>query len=235
MYINYNLLYSKNLSDIDYHVLQKIFQKEEKLLEPFLDRFNILEELGLIQYLKGKEGQAKGVRISRKGKSFLSQLQTMSYTDSIGSLVESLISLYKTNGKHVGNKLEVQSRLIWFIAQTGFSPKVIRLTVEEYLLDNPEYTMSLENLIWKPASIAFSVHKQLKGSKLYDCICFKYDLNQTFLIETKKNKAIEWLQSVSNLNVPKGVGSELYFTGSYQGDVEQVKKIEEYYFNFISE
>lgn len=229
MYINYQLLYEKGLSDEDLSILQKIFQKEEVLLEPFLDHFERFEDLGLIQYLKKKEGTVKGVRISKKGKALLSQLETMGYSDKIGELVDKLVENYVTRNKHVGTKLEVQDRLIWFIGQTGFSTKVILDSVEEYLTLNSEYTKSLENLLWTPSSKAFSVHKNLKDSKLFDFICQKYNLNQTFIIEDKGGKYVKWLADISALTIPKGLPEELYFTGTYKTDLEHIQLLKKMY------
>lgn len=233
-YINYELLYSKSMNDVDFHILQKIFQKEDILLEPFKDHFKRFKDLGLIQYLKGKEDSVEGIRISKKGKEFITQLETMGYNDSIGTLVDKLIELYNTNNKHTGNKLEIQNRLIWFIAQTGFSSAVIFKSVEEYLLYNSEFTKSLENLIWTPSSKAFSIHKNLKDSKLYDYICTKYNLNESFFVEDKKGKEITWMASVANLSVPKNLESEAYFTGSYEGDLKHVEELKNKYIKEVT-
>ncbi|MDC7251013.1 MAG: hypothetical protein PQJ49_13955 [Sphaerochaetaceae bacterium] len=153
----------------------------------------------------------------------------MDYNDKIGALVDALIENYQTRNKHTGTKLEVQDRLIWFIAQTGFSTKVILSAVEEYLTLNSEYTKSLENLIWTPSSKAFSVHKNLKDSKLFDFICNKYKLNDTFIIENKGGKYVQWLHDVAMLEVPKKLPDEVYFTGSAQTDLEHSDKIKKLY------
>ena len=229
-YINFKLLYEKGLTDHEYLLLQKVFQKEILLLEPFSDDLKPLFDRGLIQYLKGKENVLKAVRISKKGKEFLSQLSTMDYTDNIGEILDIIVDLYKSNDKHVGTKLEVKNRLVWFIAETGFSAKVIINSIEEYLSTNTEYTKSLENLLWTPASKAFSVHKNLKDSKLFDFICQKYSLDETFIVEHKGGKEMEWLSNVSRLSVPKKLNEELYFTGNMESDLEHVNKLKKLYF-----
>ncbi len=233
MYINYKLLYESGLSNKDFHILQMIFQKEDVLLEAHISCFKRFEKLELIQYIKAQKSKSKAIRVSKKGKSLLSNLGVMSFNNNLGDLIESLISLYETHQKYVGNKLEVQSRLIWFVAQTGFSSKVIHSSTEEYLNDNPEFTKSLENLIWTPSSKAFSIHKNLKNSKLYDFICQKYKLDENFLIENKKGKHIAWLQTVSSIIVPKTLQKELYFTNSYETDVIHVEKLKKQYLKLI--
>lgn len=232
-YINYNHLYKKGLNETDYHILQKIFQKESILLEPHLSDFKRLFDLGLIQYLKGKENTIEGVRISKKGKTFLNQLEDLEYSDEIGKLNEKLIELYEVNQKHGGNKLEIQNRLTWFISQTGFGADQIIKVIEEYLMNNREYTMSLENLIWKPQSKAFSVHKNLKDSRLYDLFCKKYSMDESFFIENNKGVELEWLYAVAHLNPSKKLENDLYFTGSYESDLEHIKKIKIKYLNKI--
>lgn len=229
-YINFKLLYEKGLSDHEYLLLQKVFQKDILLLEPFKDDLKPLFDKGLIQYLKGKEGILEAVRISKKGKDFISQLSTMDYNDNVGQILEAILELYQSHNKPIGTKLEVKSRLIWFVTETGFSSKVIISAVEEYLSINTEYTKSLENLLWTPASKAFSVHKNLKDSKLFDFICLKYNLNETFIVEGKGGKEMEWLGNVSRLEVPKKLTPELYFTGSMETDLEHITKLKKLYF-----
>lgn len=224
-YINYKLLYEKGLSDQDFHILQKIFQKEEILLEAFKEHFKRFEELGLVQYLKGQEDTVKGIRTSKKGNDLLNNLGIMSYNDNIGKLVDELISSYESRNKSTGTKLEIKNRLTWFIGQTGFGTKVIANIVEEYLVDNPEYTKNLENLIWKPQSVAFSVHKNLKESELYSIICKKYGLDDTFYLEARDKRNFKWLFNMASLDVVRGMDKSYYMTGSYKGDLEYKEKM----------
>ena len=123
MYINYKLLYEQGLDDNDYHNLQKIFQKEDFFLalhcsDRELDKY---ETMNLIQYTKSGKDRLDRVRISKKGKSFLTNLEVMDYTESIAACVSSVVNLYEASEKHVGNKLEVQNRMTWFTSQTGFN------------------------------------------------------------------------------------------------------------------
>lgn len=233
-YINYKILYEKGLSDSDFHLLQKVFQKDIILIEPFLDDLRRFKSMDLIQYLKGKEEQVEGLRISKKGNELLNQLSTIGYNDYIGELINKLIDLYKASNKHVGTKLEVQSRLIWFIENTGFSNTVIFKSVEEYLLNNTEYTKSLENLIWSPPSKAFSVHKNLKDSKLYDFICEKYNLDVEFYLKNEKSKEMNWLYQLSKLEVPKNLDKSLYFKGDAFSDFEHISNMKKEYLKRIT-
>lgn len=232
-YINYNHLYKKGLNDKDYHILQKIFQKETTLLEPHIKDFKKLLDLELIQYLKGKENTVEGVRISKKGKTFLNQLEDLNYTDELGVLIDKLIELYEINNKDYGNKLEIQSRLGWFISQTGFGSSQIMEIVEKYLDENREYTLKLENLIWRPQSQAFSVHKNLKDSRLFEMFRIKWNLDESFYIKDKKGVEMDWLSKISSLEPSKKLKKELYFTGSYESDMQHIVKLKNKYFRKI--
>jgi hypothetical protein len=214
--------------------LQKIFQKETFLLTIHCTEMQLhkYEEMGLIQYNKNGGDIYDRVRISRKGKTLLSNLEKGEFSSEIAELCDKIINDYEVAEKHVGNRLEVQNRLTWFIYNTGFSTKVVGDAVEEYLIDNSEYTLSLENLLWKPPSKAFSVHMNLKDSKLYDILCNKYKLNHNFFTADKKfDRSTQWLFEVSKLKVPKKLQPEFYITGSFESDNNALNKLKGMFFN----
>ena len=237
-YINFTYLYKKGLTDQQFLVLQKIFQKDFLLLKDNEQDIKYLLEQNLIQYLSSDKGKhlLENLRVSKKGVNLLNNISEKDYTDEIGVLLKNLTDLYERENKYIGNELEVRNRLIWFVAQTGFNTKTISNIVEEYLMENTEYTLSLENLIWKPQSKAFSVHKNLKDSKLYDLICKKYNLNYDFFLkDIDKNKTLKWLKAVALLPYPpKNIDTKLLFTGDRLKDIAHINSIRlEYYGNFI--
>ena len=226
MYINFKILLQKNITESQFILLQKIAQKELLLIKAdnktTQKNIKYLLEQGYIQYLKNSnEKDIKNIRISKKGKQLLLAIETPLYSDYIGKLLNELISIYESNGKYIGNKLEVQNRLVWFVANTGFNYKTIINAVEEYITENPEYTKSLENLIWSPPSKAFSVHKHLKDSKLFDIISNKFKLNDKFFIDNK-NKLETFLFDISKIQLPKKMDKKYYFTGGYKTDQEHL-------------
>lgn len=225
-YINYTLLYEKNLSDNDFHILQKIFQKDTILLKPFLSEFKRLEELELISYLKGKENTAEGVRISLKGKTLLDQLSQMNYSDDIGKLVDSVIQLYEVHNVETGKKAEIINKATWFVQETGLNVDKIYELIENYITymkeNNKEYIIHLTNLFWKPKSV-FSVHKNLSESFLYDMFCKKYKIDPTKSIKVN-NVKIKWIKQISSLKTPKTLPKELTLTGSVKTDNELIDK-----------
>ena len=233
MYINYQFLFSKELTINHLTALQMIFQKEYTLVENFEEELNTLLSIEYIEMLKKSENMFES-RVTKKGKTFLDKIGTMGYTEEIGELCKELIELYTGYNKVTGTKLEVQNRLIWFISQTGFNPPIIKNVVQDYLSENTTYTKSLENLIWKPGSV-FSTHKNLKDSHLYDVICKKYKLNSEFFLKKKKGVELTWLHKISQLKPPKkSKNKEIYLTGSYESDMLAINKIKSIYIDLAS-
>lgn len=220
-YINFKMMYSKGLSTDDYITLQMILQQEATFLKEKEDLFPKYEGFGFVQYIKGKGELSERIRLTKEGLSILKQIATPNLTDEVAVLSNSVIEMYETQQKPVGNTFTVQDRLLWFLSETGFTTDSIYQTVEEYLQTSGEYTMSLENLFWRPTSKAFSVHKKLEESKLYDIMCAKYKINKFFFTK-KRGVSVEWMFDVSKLQLPKKMDKEFYFTGSYEGDFKHI-------------
>lgn len=223
MFINYELLFKKNLTFEDLNTLIQINQKEGLLIQgKDLSKY---EELDLITYLSAPKEKHLSVRLSKNGKAFLDALSTRGLTEDIGNLTKDLIQMYETESKETGNHLEIQKRLIWFIEETGFGPKAIKTVVDNYLSSSGDYTMRLDNLIWKGQSLAFSVHFHLKDSRLFDLFTKNYNLPTHFFINPTRSKEEQWLWDLSQLDIPKRVAPELYFTGAYKTDQEFQNKV----------
>lgn len=207
-YINYRKLYSNGLNNTDYHLMQCLFQKEpECVLGAYPpSSFVKLADMGFIDYKN---------KLTKRGRKYLIDVSEAGYDDSIGELTNELVELYESVRKPTGTSLNVQDNLVWFISVTGFSNKAVAGSVSDYLAESGQYTKRLDNLIWTPASKAFSVHKNLKDSPLFELMCRKYNLNKEFYME-RRDKQTEWLFDLSRLKVPKR-GDGLWFTDS-KGD-----------------
>ena len=231
MYINYDLLFKKGLTAEDYHTLIQINQKEHLLLEgKDLSKY---EELNLVDHVKGEE-KYKTARLTKNGRVFLDSLSTKGFTDEVGTLLKKLSDTYESYSKDTGNLLEVRNRLIWFIESTGFGPKAIFNAVDEYLTNSGDYTMNLDNLIWRAPSKAFSIHYNLKDSKLFDLISKQFNFTITFFLEDRTSVEDRWLQAVSQLEIPKRLTDKsLYFTGDYKTEVDFQKRLKQLYFKKI--
>lgn len=230
-YINYKLLFEKGFTLEDYHVLNMLNQKEYVFLEAFSDTLDKFIELGIAGYKKGKEGSLNFLRIDARGVKLLEELHTYNFSIDIEEVQKNIEGLYEVNGNFIGKRLKIRENLIWFKQVTIFNNKIIVDTVSEYLhSQNPDYIMSLENLIWRPQSKAFSVHKTLKDSLLYELVCKKYKIDTAFFENKKSTKEVNWLDTVSRLVPSKAINSELYFTGSMRTDLEHIEKVKVEYF-----
>lgn len=223
MFINFDLLFKKGLDFEDLGTLLQINQKESILLEG--KDFTKFEELKLVMYLKNSKEKHISIRLSKEGKGFLDALSTKGLTEEIGILAKEIAKIYEDYGKDSGNFLEFQKRLIWFIEETGFGPKAIKDVIEKYVIDSGDWTLRLDNLVWKGQSIAFSVHYNLKDSKLFDLVIKQYNLLPNFFINPTRSAEEIWLQEISKIVIPKKLPEDLYFTGNYKSDKEIQDKL----------
>lgn len=218
MYISFDLIAQK----MDLHsfmVLQAIKQKES-FCEVWTDELKELQDHGYIE--RCKNGSYK---LTSKGSSFLTSITEGNIPVEVKELAEELIAMYNARGKNVGRKMEIESRLAWFVDASMFSDNTIKDAVAGYLAVAGEYTSSLENLIWKPQSL-MSVHKHLKDSKLFDIIASKYGVTSLKTEETTKSKEMRWLMAVSKLpDPPKNASPGSTFTGDALQDAEAIKRI----------
>lgn len=221
MYVNFERLLSSGMTAQELLYLLAVRQKEKMIVETIPSE--TIEMFRINGWIEGE----KTMKLTKKGTALLDQIETAGLTSEISLLLNDLTELYKSYGKDIGISVkEAESRLIWFISETNFRPGVIRDTVLTYLEDNPEYTLSLCNLIWKPQSAAFSVHKKLRESKLFDLIAQKFGFKTDPYFEDKKTVEYAWLFAVSRLpNPPAKSELNVYFTGSSKEDKERIKDI----------
>lgn len=230
MYLNFYELYSSDYDLRDLATLIAIRQKEDDCLinqesAAKLEKANMIEQQ--------KNGAYK---LTVKAMEFISVVETPGLTEEVSLLLDYLINLYRTIGKETGIVKEAEKRLIWFMGATGFSAKIIKVTVEEYLNKNREYTLSLANLIWKPQSVAFAIHMKLAESKLFDLISDKFSISSRFYFEDKTPKDITWLLAVARLpDPPVKLPSELSFTGSGKSDRDKLKQLKTELYKKIKE
>ena len=209
MYINFKYLICQEFPIPQFILLQQVSQKDFELFE--LEDLKFLQEKGFVTSKPYKDK----VRITKEGKSFLTQCTTYKYTEECGQLVQTLVELYENYNFPIGKELMVRQNLIWFLSETGFKPTIILSTVEAYL--NTKVggnAVWLQNLIWKPTSVLGSRPK-LSESILYELICKKYHLPVTFLTK-KRNRGTEYLFQLSQLR--PSTKSGIYASGSYDGD-----------------
>lgn len=170
MYVNFNVLDSKNISWEELMILQIIYQKDYSRLEKYRDGLNSLwkkEMLTLIKEVKKDTPKYMLARLSDKGKRFLKDLSVAEITDESRNLAAKLISLYDNNNLTIANKKKIVELVSWFLAETGFEPNKVYAVVQTYISETPkEFTSNLNNLIWRGESV-FATKWQLSQSKLY--------------------------------------------------------------------
>ncbi len=173
-YVNLPYLKSKGLTIKQWLIIQLIHQKESEQLRALLQdnpqHLVWFEDKGLIKFVKTPKDKFKSVRIDKKGKDILSKCCIKDNSPEIEQLCSDVMEEYEALGKATGTRLNVLDRLIWFLSVTDFEIDEVKEAVEAYLHDNDEYTKRLDNLIWTPQSTAFSVHKNLKDSILFDML-----------------------------------------------------------------
>lgn len=230
MYINFELLLKSELKPYELLDLQAIKQKDDTMIAS-------MEEKDLKKYeLNGfvEKNKAGKYRLTKKGGTFLDTIETPEETEEAERASKEAIRMYEEAGKDIGvSRMEAKSRMAWFLAVTGFKTELVIQKIESYLTESGQYTLSLCNLIWKPPSAVFSVHKNLKDSKLFDLISSSFKFDNMAFFEARKSKEMEWLFGISRLpNPPKG-NADILFTMDVRQEIERMKNIKTYLFNKI--
>lgn len=219
MYINFKELRESDLAIQDIETLVGVRQKEDEVILQ-KDSIDTLLEKGYIERFKNGN-----LKLSPKGQSFLNVIETPGITEEVSNLVSSLVKMYESNDKPTGIIKDIEQRVSWFLHETGFGTKKIEQEVDRYLGESGTYTMSLSNLIWKPKSVAFSVHMKLSESMLFDLMARRYGLNTSIYFADKKPKDIAYIMAVSKLpNPPASISPDSTITGSVKGDKEAILK-----------
>ncbi len=220
MYINFKELAESDLSIIDIGTLVGVRQKESE--EIFLES-SVYSLLGKGYIERFKNGNLK---LSPKGQSFLNIIETPGITKEVSDLTSALVKMYESEGKPTGIIKEIEQRVSWFLHETGFGVEKIKQEVSRYLSENGKFTMSLSNLIWKPKSVAFSVHMKLSESTLFDLMARRYGLNTGIYFADKKPKDIGYIMAVSKLpDPPASINPDYTITGSAKGDKNAILRM----------
>lgn len=226
MYISFDLI-TQRMSLLSFLALQSIKQKDS-YAEAFKEELPPLEEQGYIE--KCKNGNYK---LTQKGGAFLTSVTESPVDPGIESLAEALIAMYEGRGKKPGKRLEIISRLAWFVDASMFNDNIIQEAVSGYLATSGEYTSSLENLIWKPQNL-MAVHKNLKDSKLFDLISSRYGILRFKYDDISKSKENKWLTAVSKLpDPPSKINPEYTFTGDVKKDMQAISRIKRRLFTIL--
>lgn len=231
MFVNFERMVESGITATDLLQLIAIRQRDKAVVDAISE-----EQIGKFMDAGYIEPLAKGGhKISKKGGALLVVIETPGITKEINDAFEKLKSLYESYGKDIGISIkEAQNRLIWFMGNTGFRGNVIIEETRQYLENNPEYTMTLCNFIWKPPSQAFSVHMNLKDSKLFDLIARRFGMNTNAYFDGVKGREAEWCFALSRLpEPPRNCRPDYLFTRDVSKEKETLRGIKMMFINSI--
>lgn len=175
-YFNTELAKDKGLHPIDIFILQLLHQnKSDDTSEDIAlimddDSMKRLHAFGLMEMIKGtkKMDEFQKLRLSKKGKKWLSDLQTYNIVENDVKVFESLKAIYIEEGKEVGSEKKTKELIAWFRNETGFNHRQIWLIAKKFVndVDRMEYSKVLEYAFWKSTN-HFQVQPKLEDSKMF--------------------------------------------------------------------
>jgi hypothetical protein len=175
MYINFKLLNKKGLSPVDLIILQLAKQNKNEDLEADLslqdvNRIDILEGFGFVDYIKGDKKQSKlsKLRLTKSGGNLLDDLETPEILPEDILLFDWISDVYMQLGKQIGNKKKTKMYIALFRVHSGIEKNHLAALLEKFVKDesNMEFNFRLEYAFFKPTNV-FQVKFELDQSRLY--------------------------------------------------------------------
>lgn len=220
MYINFEQMMTSGLTMSDVGYLLMIRQKEEMANTIPKEKIDSYKASGYIELQKNGKW-----KITPRGGSLLMLIETPGLTPEVEGIRDRIVGVYNDMGKDTGAVKEVEKRLVWFVANTNFKEEPIVRAVISHIDLKREYTMRLDNLIWKPSNV-YSIHMSLSESTLFDTIIKIYGMTSDLYLRENKNKELAWLFAVSRLpDPPKKMDKEYTITGDVKMDIERISDI----------
>lgn len=175
-YFNTELAKSRELHPLDIFVLQILHQNKSDDMSEDLnllmddDMIKRLYEANLVQMIKGtkKMNEFQKLRLSKKGKKWLSDFQTYKVVENDYKLFDVLKQIYLKEEKEIGSEKKTLELIAWFRLETGFSHKAIWLIAKKFVEDEQrmEYSKVLEYAFWKSTN-HFQTQPKLEDSKMF--------------------------------------------------------------------
>jgi hypothetical protein len=189
MYVNFNLIASRNFNPQDAVFLQLISQNKVEDLSETIEKsmgaeyLHFYEEEGLITYVKGSKNDSifKKVRLSSKGATFLEDLQVPEITEEDLIFYDWLEGIYKSTDRAVGNRRKTKAWIANFRAHSGIEKNRLAFLCKKFIDDPSEFEWSkvLEYLFFKPSTV-YQVKFDIEQSRLY-----QYYLKHKQFFDTK--------------------------------------------------
>lgn len=177
MYINFQLAATKGLSLTDVINLQLISQnKIETLVDiiteniplAVLDRYQSLEYINLVKAKNRSDTIQNRVRITPKGTELLEDIQSPQINEDDLQLYNWLESIYKNEGKELGNRKKTKMYVALFRVHSGIDRNKLAFLCKTFMNDAAQFEWSrkLEFLFFKPSNV-YAVRFDIEQSKLY--------------------------------------------------------------------
>ena len=175
-YFNTKLAKSRELHPIDIYILQLIHQnKSDDMSEDLVlimddDSLKRLHAFGLMEMIKGtnKMNEFQKLRLSKKGKKYLSDFQTYNVVENDIKLFDTLKQIYVDADKEVGSEKKTKELIAWFRNETSFTHREIWFLAKSFIMDEGrmKYSQVLQFAFWKKEN-NFQVKPNLSSSKLW--------------------------------------------------------------------
>jgi hypothetical protein len=170
MYINFQLFKNSGLENSDIYFLAAAKQIEKTVLEELTEQtFNRLNSLGLLTTVKGRKGDnpLHNVRLSKKGKDLLNDLEQAPILEEDKTVFEWLKNYYLKADKEIGNGAKTQRHIRDFRIKSGIEKNNLITLVLDFLRENEERSRKLE-YIWYYPKTAFATRFDLEESWLWN-------------------------------------------------------------------
>jgi len=175
-YFNTKLAKSRELHPIDVYILQIIHQNrtddmsEDLILIMDDDSLKRLNAFGLMEMIKGtkKMNEFQRLRLTKKGKKYLSDFQTYDIVENDIKLFDTLKKIYVDADKEVGSEKKTKELIAWFRNETAFNHKQMWLIAKKFVQDDDrmEYSKMLEKVFWSSTN-HFQTQPKLEDSKMW--------------------------------------------------------------------
>ena len=122
-------------------------------------------------YGKGKrksDSEFMRLRLSKKGKTWLKELQIPNTVPNDFEMATYIINAYKKLDKSVTSEAKIVELIAWFRVETGFTHRQIFTVLNTFINDDNqmEYSNILDNIFWKRPHM-YAVNKKIEDSRLY--------------------------------------------------------------------
>ena len=175
-YFNTELAKSRQLHPLDVYILQIIHQNKSNDMSEDLvllmddDILKRLHAFGLMEMIKGtnKMTEFQKLRLSKKGKKWLSDFQTYNIVENDIKLFDTLKQIYIDLDKEVGSEKKTKELIAWFRNETNFNHKQMWLIAKKFVQDETRmsYSKMLEKAFWSSTN-HFQTQPKLEDSKMW--------------------------------------------------------------------